>query len=361
MANIKDGPVDEIVEDDGLDDLINAELPVKEDETPPDDKVESDEQKKADDEEKPADEETPKADTVDADEPKKDDEQDDESKSKEEPEEPTFKYKGKEYKVSDLETDADLRAKVFTSAEQHTHFQALHEKTQATVAEQARQIEELRAAEVARQQAIQQAQEAESRPVVKPETLTAAYKDSVESLVKDGWIEDDISTLYPNAVAGVVAMRDELMVRVSQLEEALGQVIGGQQVTEAKTVQQTVHGKLNSIFDSLAEEGGIFAPLESPETRQKFLTKVSEELNPEIGQLVSDRNVLRKLWIAANPDALTAQIEAEYQRKLKEAQDQQTEANRRLATGEGGGSQVNGSVPTPDKVIPGQEEGWADL
>ena len=157
--------------DDGLDDLIDAELPPKE-ETP--DEVKSEEQPPTDDNEAP--EEKPEEKPEEAkpeEDPKESDDEDKPDDSKEE--EITFKYKGEVYSLGDLEKDEKLRERVFTGANQQTHFQDLHNENKQKLEEQAKVIEQLRLAELQRQQAVAQAEEDKQTPKITPDYLKSAY------------------------------------------------------------------------------------------------------------------------------------------------------------------------------------------
>lgn len=358
MSEEQEGYVED--SDDGLDDLIDAELGPKEEDLP--DGEESDKQEEDQ-------QEAPEADEDSAEGPAAEDEPEDEDKEPEEEgqsDEVEFKYKGKKYTLDDLKKDEKLRAKIFTSAEQHSHFQSLYDDTRKRMEEQAKLIEELRNAEYQRQQqaveAARRRDEQDSTAKISPDYLTTVYKDSVKKMVDDGWIEEDISELYPNAVAGVMSMRDEFALRIEQLENAIGMIISEANQEHSVRSRQSLKQRFDSIFDQLASEGEIFEPLKSEETRNQFLTEVSQKINPALGPLLETPDALRQLWIAAHHDKLVEQARREYEQKLTAAEADKSKRNRQLAVGEGGGARPGTRVPqdpTEQQLI--DEETWGSL
>jgi hypothetical protein len=194
-----------------------------------------------------------------------------------------------------------------------------------------------------------------------PEQLRASYDPVTEDMIKNGWLEQDMNDLYPVAVAGVVSMRDELFTRVAQLENTLAAMVNESQGQRAATVQQTVKGRIDGIFDELSSKGGVYAPLESKETRQNFLTHLEKTLNPEIDTLLSDPSVLGELWIGHNHQLLVEQTNAQHAAKLAELEALKVENAQRLAVGEGGGVAPSAGSTPSTKVYPGEEDTWGDL
>jgi len=351
---MEDEIVDVTQDDDGLGELLSdAGLPPEE--NTPDGEGESEAQDTGADTETeaPAEEEKPT-------------EQDGEETPEDDSEDVTFKYKDKVYSLEDLKNDPKLRAKVFTSAEQQSHFQKLHEENKAKLDEMQRTIEELRRSrqqeEAQRQQQLQQQQDQSTIRKVTPDTIRAAYKDQLDQLAADGWLEEDLVDLYPNTAAGFVAIRDELYTRLAQLESAVGMMHQNHQTQSVRQAHQTVHDRFNGIFDQLAAEGGIFAPLSDHQERNNFLNHVSNTLNPEIGTLISDPTILRNLYIGMHHEQLVEQARGEYTRKTQEQEKKAADRQRRLATGEGSGLRPGGAPPTglnPDQQA--DLEAWGSL
>lgn len=364
--NVIDPTVNDAADDDGMDDLLieaglSPEEPEGDQPPTPDSEDKSGEQPTGDSDDAPKDE----ADDKDAEkDPGSDDEAEKPADSPEdsEDEDPKFKYKGKEYTLDDLRKDKKLFAKVFTSAEQQTHFQELHNTEKQEVESLKAQVAALQQVEVQRQAAAQQPSPEEAAAAgPSPDQLRASYDPVTDEMIKDGWIEADMNELYPNAVAGVVSLRDEAFTRIAQIEAALGQIVQQQQGRQVVETQQTVFGKINGIFDNLSSQGGIFAPLESQETRQQFLTHLEKTLNPEVDTLLSDPSVLRDLWIGHNHQKLIEATEAKNAAKIAALEAKRVETATQMAVGEGGGVSPSSGPPTAPKTFPGEEDTWGDL
>ena len=171
-----------------------------------------------------------------------------------------------------------------------------------------------------------------------------------------------MAELYPNAVTGMISMRDEFAVRIDQLERALGAMVEHTQSRNQSEAHQTVQQQFDGIFDNLSSQGGIFEPLASEETRKEFLAEVSQKLNPELDHLLSDPSVLGDLWIASNHTKLVAQAEADYKAKLDALTSKNDEVNRRNAAGEGGGSRPGTALPKdPSEQELIAQDTWGDL
>jgi len=356
--------------DDGMDDLLSdAGLPAEE--ITPDGDAESDTQPQG---EEPED---PQADTT-AEEPEGEEAKpepegeehqpsDEEGEKEEEPEsEVTFKYKGKKYTLADLQENPELRAKVFTSAEQQTYFQKRHEETQQKLKEyeaklaRIEQIEQQRQQqEYERQQRAQQEKQQQEQPKLTPQQMMAHYESEVEQLVKDGWIDEDAKDLYPKAITGIVSLRDEMFTRLAQLESVVGSVLNETQTRAVRETHQTVEGQFRSILGGIADEGGIFEPLKSIDNQDKFLNYVTEKLNPPVQALLSDPSVLRDIYIGLHHEKLVEMAAADHKKKLS---GKKNEDNRRFATGEGGGVKPGTqATPEPTEDEMSAKETWMDL
>jgi hypothetical protein len=266
--------------------------------------------------------------------------------------------------MKDLQSDEKLRERIFTGANQQTHYQDLHEQNRKRLEEQERIIEELRRSDAERKAerlAIQQQQAAEQNQI-SPDQLKATYGESAKSMVEAGFMEEDFNDLYPVAAAGVLSMRDEFGGRIAQLEAAVGRVLSNIQHTTASTAQQTVQQQIDGIFSNLSAEGGIFEPLKDQETQRQFLTKISKTLNPEVKSLIENPNVLRDLWIAENHQKLVESAEARIQSQLSAERAKKDEEARRLAVGEGGGNRPGAQAPRdPSEAEVMAQETWGDL
>ncbi len=351
---------EEVVDTTGLDDLIDwpAEVPEQEEQQTEDegrdqnpDGHEEQEQDQADSEEEKPEPEIEQT--------------DDGGDEKEEDTRDTYKYKGKEYTWEELSANPKLRQDIFTAANQQSNYQKLHGENKETIKSLEQQLQEFlerdqqersyREQQIAEQRARQQAEQAAANaPRVTPDMLNAQYETVREDLKKDGWLEEDIVDLYPNAATGVLAMRDELYSRLAVLENALSSVLQETSTSRQKTAVQTTMGTINSHFDSLAAQGGIFEPLKDQETRINFLKHLRDTLNPPVQHLVNNPDILRDAWVGHNHQALIESVE-----KAKRAESRKIANDRRLASGEGGGSRPS-SVGNKSP-IPGEAEGWADL
>lgn len=266
-----------------------------------------------------------------------------------------LKFRGKEYTPEQFLADEKLRNDLNTAANQQTHFQKLYEeerkereRERKLLMEQLQQIQ-------ARGGQPQQPQEPPNpQHQITPEQLKLAYKPAIEALQSEGWIEEDMAELYPNAVTGMVSIRDEFATRIAMLEQAVSQFIAYQQTQQSTSQRQGVIGKIDSIFDQLAAKGGIFSDLADHEVRERFLTTIRDQLNPEISTLISDPSVLESLWIGHNHDRLVAQIQQERDRAAASSAQ-----SRRTVVGEGGGRRATAPQSAPPQ--PGEMEGWADL
>lgn len=265
----------------------------------------------------------------------------------------TFKYKDKEYSYEDFLKDEDLRNKLVTSANQQSHYQELYGQSKAQFEALQNQINVLMQSQ--QQLSRPQEQGGPPRPMITPEKVGLAYKDATKEFVKEGWIDEDFAELYPSTVASMVFIRDMVLGRLGSTEAAVEAVMSSRAGEIRHTQEQTRWQRMHSIFDGLASEGGIFAPLKEQKTREEFLVAVGQSLNPEVDLLLSDPQVLRRLWIAQNHEAMIAAATAAQRRAEQEAAEK-----RRLAVGEGTGTRAGGQRPNPP-VLPGTEEGWADL
>lgn len=350
--------------DDGLGDLLSDAQLSEQDESPEggesdaqspetDGAAESDDAKPADEQQ----EEKPEPKGKDKKSKAKSEDADDDGGE----EEVSFTYRGKKYSIDDLKSDPDLRNKVLTGANQQSHYQELYGQTKT---EMQKLEDRLKKFEESQAQAAAEAQRRaaqEAGPKLTPEKLNAAYTENVKKMVEDGWLEPDLQELYPNAVSGVMSMRDELFTRINQVEAVLGGLINHteadiqtrQQYTE-KQRHEGMWGKINQIFDHISSEGGIFAPLAQQETRNQFLTELEQSLNPEVEHLISDPRILRNLWIGANHDQLIAEAAAK-----KAESDAKRNQQLRNAAGEGSGTRR--TVTQDKRLAPGEAEGWADL
>jgi hypothetical protein len=353
---------EELEEDDGLGDLLDGYIKTAD---PAD---EADEQEEPD--ESP--EETPGKGTTEEepeDEPAEDAEEA-EGGAEEESEEPekegevdlasmvALKYKGKEYSWQDLMQDEELRTKVFTGANQQSHFQSLYEQKMAEADAYRRQLEEhQRAMERAQaeQQRYQQGQQPQ-QPVVPPELLAKAYKPQIEEMIKGGYLEEDLLEFYPNTAAGIMYLRENLLSRIGQLEAAIGEIVG---TAERQSITQTKRQAIQMIerqFDALASRGDLFEPLSDPQVRAEFVQHLRETTNPPVQRLLDNPEILKNEWIAYNHEALMSSLES--QRKKAES-----DAKRaaQYAGGDGVGNAKSSRPKKPKAPPPGTDEGWADL
>jgi hypothetical protein len=353
------------MEDDGLDDILEYEgLPKldedSDEETPDTEKQDSDLDGGKDVEEAPATTDTEEPDAADSEPKEGEDEEkaeDSEVDGKQDEEKPkTFKYKGKEYSQQDLLNDPDLFNKVVTAANQQTHYQDLHLESKTKIEQIERKLAEREAAEQEWQRQQAEAAAAAGAPVIKPEHVSAWTKDAIKGFVDDGWVEEDFAELYPNTMSSMAYLRDNMLGRLFRVEAALESYLQHAFQKERTETTRGTWGQLNSAIDSVANEGGVFAPLTDNETRMNFLRRLQETVNPEVEQLIQHPEIIRNLWIAENQEAFVQA--ASKQRAAAEAA---AAAKRRNAAGEGGGVQRAPARQRPQVQEFGVDEGWADL
>lgn len=349
----EDEKIEEEKNQDGLDELID--LPAEEPEVQPDDEKEP---VKTEEPEEPVEE------PADSDEPKPEvdgsTEEIPEESVEEEPER-KIKFRGEEYSLSDLQKDPKLLENLVTAANQQTNYQRLHDEDKNRLQEMQDRIAQIEAhraqqlAEAERAAQERQAQE-QQKPPATPEEVAEAYKPALKKLVKEGWIEEDVEELYPNAAIGLLTMRDELFQRMTMLERAVG-VVGEffQESQQKQQVEQaeSVMGRITGYLSDLSKEGDIYAPLADPEKQKEFLSTIRDRLNPPIKMLLENPDIMREYWIGANHQALLESVQ-----KVKQSESAKKQKQRQLAAGEGSSARPSAKTPA---TLPGEEEGWGDL
>jgi hypothetical protein len=125
----------------------------------------------------------------------------------------------------------------------------------------------------------------------------------VQQSVREGWIDEDVATLYPAATASMLLMRQQLL----QLQQVVGQqqqILGQQQ---QQTLIQTVQQQLETTLDAAAQQGPLYEGLRVPTEREAFRTYL-RELNPMVGQLTPQ--FVGQHWLAYKTQQLAAQMHA---------------------------------------------------
>lgn len=281
-----------------------------------------------------------------------------------ESQEAKFKYRGKEYSFSDLQKDQDLFTKVITGANQQSHYQELYERQRqeaAAVQQQLQQLAYQRDMELRQMQQLQQRQE-DPAATISPDVVKGHYNKQLDTMVKEGWIEEDVKELYPNVATGMLYLRDTLLNEVAMLKRQVAELQGysASQYQESvrsqqEVTKQQVKAVIENIFNNIAAEGGIFEPLKDRSVRTEFIHELQQTVNPEIQAIIQHPTILRDLWVAKNHATILQAAAAQ-----KASAQESTEKKRRLSSAEGAGSASAGKKGGK-KPVPGTEEGWGDL
>lgn len=210
-----------------------------------------------------------------------------------------------------IRRDPEMAHRFATRAEQTAHYQSKYERLLEERA--APQPQQPAQAPVTPEQASQQ------RRIVQAQ-LKAHYDPIAKQLAAEGQIEPDLVDLYPEAVTGMLYMRDSIQgmaARLSELEASLSQ---GVRVNTANAAR----AEFNSMMDEVASGGEIFADLAKPEERQGFEEFLVQQVNP-LGKVV---NVpfLRQMYAAWKSDVLLAGLREAGKRQQAEDARRRTQA-----------------------------------
>lgn len=274
----------------------------------------------------------------------------------------TFKYRGKEYSFDDLQKDQDLFTKVITGANQQSHYQELYEKQRQEATALQQQMQQFAYQQQLEAQQRAMAQQQDTTGGITPDVVKGHYNRQLDTMVKEGWIEEDIKELYPNVATGMLFLRDTLLNEVAALKRQVADLTGYSQGQYQEQVhrqqeitKQQVRSVIENIFNNIAAEGGIFEPLKDKSVRTEFIHELQQTVNPEIQAIIEHPTILRDLWIAKNHATIlqAAKVQSDATKAV-------TEKKRRMASAEAQGSASSGRKGS-NKPVPGTEEGWGDL
>lgn len=235
------------------------------------------------------------------------------------PEEPVYyEFSGQRYTRDQL-TDEKLRD-IEQTLRQFPHVQRLHaedkQKIEALMAENAKYREALaRLGQPQPQQAA--AQQAQETKPITPEEWMKARSETVQKLVKGGWLTQDSVDLAPD-MAALIAGIAEAYFALAQRNDAFESAVVStyqqnlypliRSVSEAAEFQQ-VSGFLNQLDSTLAEigeSGPHFEGLKDPQNRMKFVEHLAKTVDPDIERLQGPqaKEFLTAQYIAYNQAAI---------------------------------------------------------
>jgi hypothetical protein len=245
-----------------------------------------------------------------------------------------WKVLGKEYTLEELEKAGllDQLDTKFTQAEQVAHFQQLYER------ERQEREQAARAATTP-----QQGDEGPSS-----EQLITFYKPSIDAAVKAGVIEEDVATAYPLTTARLFYLSDlqsEQGKKIAQLIAWASNLARGGQTHQVTSF-------IKSLTDTVAKEGGPFAPLAQETEAQAFWQWLGNNVNPPVSMLNED--FVKRMWAAYKHQDWIGVAEA-----AAAAQKAGEEEKRRNAQGEGRGVRPPASEPSKhDRDMAEMSEGY---
>jgi hypothetical protein len=168
-------------------------------------------------------------------------------------------------------------------------------------------------------------------PRVEQAQLLAQLAPEIGQIIRQGYIEEDFGTLYPNTIAQMVAHRN-MLYELTKRFDTFEQTHRGQTRQAEATTHRT---NLDANLDALAGKGELYAPLKDPTERQKFLEHLVQDVNPTVDRITPEW--LMRQWVAFKHETILAATQATAERERLER-----ETARRRAVSDG-----KGSRPTP--------------
>lgn len=226
------------------------------------------------------------------------------------------------YRIGDKDYTAQELQAAMISAQQLPHLQ----KKYVDLLEQGKQAQQ-------QPQSQPQGQPQQPAPKAVLAQIRAKYDPEVQQLVKDGVIEQDFATLFPDALAQMLMYRDGF----SQLAQKVGQVESQFMQTQQREQSTGIVNDIGRSINALANSGEAFAPLKDSNQVQAFFQYLWD-LNPQMNQVRSP-DFLARQWVAYNKD--------QFLQNAQMRQQQQMQANqRRLAMADAStGTRGSGSLP----------------
>lgn len=123
--------------------------------------------------------------------------------------------------------------------------------------------------------------------------IRASFDGEVAKAVEQGFVEEDLATLYPNFMASAMLMRDSLTA-VQQVVRQQGDKI---QWYESQNQVRELRSSIDNNMMALAGEHEAFRPLGDPSEREGFFQFLAGT-NADVNLVLQNRDYLISQWVA---------------------------------------------------------------
>ncbi len=229
----------------------------------------------------------------------------------------TYKIGDQEFTLEEV-SSPDFVSKLVTMANQFPHLQ----KKYTTL---------LEAAQVAPPPAAP----APPEQVVTAAAVQAAMRPHIEQQVKEGFLDEDLPTMFPAAAAGMMRMK----LMQEQMIEVITGLIERDSTSQARSESTEFNGSIQSHIDEIAgsEDTQLYGELAKPEMQEKFKKYLMEQVDPR-PEYANNKEFLRRQWMSfLGPDVFNSTIAT-----IKEKAE--ADAARKFVGGENGSTRA-GKTP----------------
>jgi len=225
----------------------------------------------------------------------------------------TYKIGDQEFTLAEVSAP-DFVSKLVTMANQFPHIQ----KKYTDLLEQA-------------QAAPPPAAPAQPEQVVTAAAVQAAMRPHIEKQVQDGFIDEDLPTMFPAAAAGMMRMK---LMQEKMIEVITGLVERGN-TSQARDESTEFHHSMQSYIEEIAggEDTQLYGELAKPEMQEKFLKYLMESVDPR-PEYANNKEFLKRQWMSfLGPDVFNSTIAT-----IKEKAE--ADAARKFVGGENGSTRA---------------------